>query len=128
MLRSLNKIQAKVNRITGILGDKDIFTIIIIILVSFSSFGLGRISKTDTSKIPIVINTASVISKSTNNSTDNIASTNSGKYVASKNGAKYHYPWCPGAQRIKEANKVWFDSVESAKKAGYTPASNCKGL
>ena len=51
-----------------------------------------------------------------------------GQLVASKTGAKYHFPWCSGAQRISETNKVWFDSVEEARKAGYTPASNCKGL
>jgi len=51
-----------------------------------------------------------------------------GAYVGSRNGSKYHFPWCPGAQQIKEENKVWFSSVEEAQKAGYTPAANCKGL
>jgi len=49
-------------------------------------------------------------------------------FVASKNGTKYHYPWCPGAQSIKEENKIWFSTKEEAEKAGYQPASNCKGL
>lgn len=48
--------------------------------------------------------------------------------VASKNGTKYHYPWCAGAKQISEKNKITFSSIEEAKKAGYTPASNCKGL
>jgi methylphosphotriester-DNA--protein-cysteine methyltransferase len=52
----------------------------------------------------------------------------SGSYVASKNGTKYHYPWCSGAKRIKDENKVWFDTVEQARAAGYTPAANCPGL
>lgn len=52
----------------------------------------------------------------------------SGQVVASKSGTKYHYPWCAGAKSISEKNKIWFNSVEEAKKAGYTPASNCKGL
>ncbi|MCA9052050.1 MAG: hypothetical protein KDA89_25100, partial [Planctomycetaceae bacterium] len=51
-----------------------------------------------------------------------------GKYVASRNGSKYHFPWCAGAQAMSETNKIWFDSVEEARKAGYTPAGNCKGL
>ena len=51
-----------------------------------------------------------------------------GNYVASKSGTKYHYPWCPGAQSIKEENKIWFFTKEEAEKAGYQPASNCKGL
>ncbi|HED38129.1 MAG TPA: hypothetical protein ENI76_07790 [Ignavibacteria bacterium] len=49
-------------------------------------------------------------------------------YVGSINGSKYHYPWCSGAQRIKESNKIQFSSKEEAIKAGYTPAANCKGL
>lgn len=49
-------------------------------------------------------------------------------YVASKNGSVYHLPWCSGAKRIKEANKVWFDTKARAEAAGYKPASNCKGM
>jgi hypothetical protein len=41
------------------------------------------------------------------------------KYVASKNGTKYHLPWCSGAAHIKEENKVWFASKEEAAAAGY---------
>lgn len=49
-------------------------------------------------------------------------------YVASKNGTKYHLPWCSGALRIKEENKVWFASKAEAEAAGYEPAANCKGI
>lgn len=50
------------------------------------------------------------------------------KFVASKNGEVYHYPWCSGAQQIKEENKIYFNSKEEAEKAGYRPARNCPGL
>ena len=50
------------------------------------------------------------------------------KFVASKNGSVYHYPWYPGAQQIKEENKIYFNSKEEAEKAGYRPAKNCPGL
>ena len=49
-------------------------------------------------------------------------------YVGSKNGTKYHLPTCSGAKNIKEENKVWFASKEEAEGAGYSPASNCKGI
>lgn len=49
-------------------------------------------------------------------------------YVASKTGTKYHLPWCSGAQRIKEENKVWFATKAAAEAAGYEPAANCKGI
>jgi hypothetical protein len=48
--------------------------------------------------------------------------------VASKNGTKYYFPWCSGVSKINEANKVWFDSYESAQKAGLTAAANCPNL
>ena len=51
-----------------------------------------------------------------------------GKVVASKRGSKYHYPWCSGAKRMSEKNKIWFATIEAARQAGYTPAKNCKGL
>jgi hypothetical protein len=51
-----------------------------------------------------------------------------GNLVASKNGTKYHFLWCPGASTIKEENKIYFTSKEEAEKAGYKPAVNCKGL
>lgn len=51
-----------------------------------------------------------------------------GAYVGSKNSDRYHLPWCSGAARISEANKVWFATKEEAEKAGYTPAGNCPGI
>ena len=57
------------------------------------------------------------------------ASVSSGEQVvASKNGTKYHYPWCAGAKQIAEKNKITFASTEEARAKGYTPAANCKGL
>jgi len=125
----------------------DAFTAAIIILVSLVSFGLGRLSKIKENKTSITINNtenanlgASVgllnyqiapkngeKGTTVNNAINNQQSPQ-GAVVGSKNGSKYHFPWCSGAQRISEANKVWFESIESAKKAGYTPAGNCKGL
>ena len=53
-----------------------------------------------------------------------------GAYVASKTGTKYYLPWCGTASRIKEENKVWFETKAEAEAeaAGYQPAANCKGL
>ena len=51
-----------------------------------------------------------------------------GKYVGSKNGTKYHIPYCPGAKQMKEENKVWFASKEEAASRGYSPAANCPGI
>ncbi len=52
----------------------------------------------------------------------------SGTYLASKNGTKYYLPSCSSSKRIKEENKIWFDTKEEAEAAGYGPAANCPGL
>ncbi|MBU3925743.1 hypothetical protein KJ763_01050 [Patescibacteria group bacterium] len=118
--------------------EKDLIIILIIFLVALISFGLGRLSKLQENKAPISIenmvgNTGlldsnkPVLSPETAQN-EAFLSNDEGLLVGSKNGTKYHYPWCSGALRIKEENKVWFNSVEEARQAGYTPAANCKGL
>lgn len=111
-----------------------------IILVAFISFGLGRLSALHGEKFPIKFieppnQEAAAISPSLGRPTSKLENSEVGLpktggklYVASKNGSVYHFPWCPGAQRIKEANKIYFSSREEAEKAGYRPAANCEGL
>jgi hypothetical protein len=96
------------------------YVVLLLILVSIASFGLGRLSSQAESKSPVVVEMHEQAASA--------SVSVEGRYVASQNGSKYHFPWCPSAQRISEQNKVWFDSKEEAERAGYTPASNCKGL
>ncbi|MBU0615445.1 MAG: hypothetical protein KJ601_05100 [Nanoarchaeota archaeon] len=42
-----------------------------------------------------------------------------GKYLASKSGKTYHAPKCDWALKIKEANRVWLETDDEAKKKGY---------
>ncbi len=51
-----------------------------------------------------------------------------GPVIGSKSGKKYYFPWCGTVKRIKPENQVHFDSIASAKLAGFTPGGNCKGL
>lgn len=46
-----------------------------------------------------------------------------GSIVASVNGQKYYWPSCKEVSRIKEENRIWFDSEEEAKESGYEPSS-----
>lgn len=46
--------------------------------------------------------------------------------VASKGGKKYYFIWCKGAENIKVSNKRYFNTEESAQKAGYVLANNCR--
>lgn len=116
----------------------DIFIVLVIILVALISFGLGRLSKIRENKMPVtienlsanMINSQENIPQDNQNIKNNQVQINSsqGMLIGSKNGTKYHFPWCSGAQRIKEENKIWFSNKEEAEKAGYAPAANCKGL
>ena len=119
----------------------DLFLGLIIILVAFGSFGLGRLSKIETAKTPIRIENEPTVTTETfaapvagnkvpaniDQSASVIGATTE-QLVGSKSGKKYHYPWCSGASRIAEANRIYFTSKAAAEAQGYTPASNCKGL
>jgi len=117
---------------------------ILIFVVGLGSFALGRISADDSPSERIPVHEESLVigagdtqgpqvgSPSTV-ATPEVATTTKGPekeggYVASKNGTKYHLPWCSGALRIKEENKVWFQTKEEAQAQGYAPAANCKGI
>jgi len=120
------------NKITEM--SSEVFVVTLIILVGLAGFGLGRLSVLDGQKSPISIQNinsnkvsagvADSLGDVQGNDKENIT----GVVVASKNGTKYHYPWCSGAKSINESNRISFSSIKEARKAGYMPASNCKGL
>jgi len=121
------------------------FIAILIVLVGTASFGLGRLSNTNTGsngggiRIFTPENMPAGVIYSGGEFKDSSATSKSvsqevyvpdqgGEVVASKSGSKYHFPWCGGAKQIAEKNLITFASIEEARKAGYTPAANCKGL
>ncbi|MDD2934935.1 MAG: hypothetical protein PHX25_00475 [Candidatus Pacebacteria bacterium] len=119
MRESIRHLVNKIKLIMDFVNKDDVFVVLIIIFATSASFGLGRISSFEENDIPLQIASANLIPK--NNEII-------GNYVASKNGTKYHLPWCSGAQTINDANKIWFETREEAESRGYTPAKNCKGL
>ena len=126
------------SREKGLKIKDDIYIVITIILVGMASFGLGKLSSYEKNKVPIsILKTqdamyATVLAtqeeKTNTPAQTGLSAQASGEVVASKSGTKYYYPWCTGVSKIKEENKVWFKSIENAKLAGLTPASNCIGL
>lgn len=127
--------------------SREALFILLILLFGTLSFGLGKISKIEDQKSSVALLAnkdlieditvekitldgkklvASPISATKKDVSDQ--NKNSGVVIASKTGKKYHFPWCTGAKSIKEDNKIWFNSIDDARKAGYTPAQNCKGL
>jgi Metal binding domain of Ada len=108
--------------------------ILILILLGTVSFGLGRLSVSKPPSFPVTICDTTPTTETKATTFENKASVVSalensqGEYVGSKNGTVYHFPWCSGAKRISEENKVWFRTKEDAEAKGYRPAANCKGL
>lgn len=100
-------------------GEWGVFTLIL--LVALGSFGLGRLSALEAQK-PLIRLQASLQTASVG------VLTRGGMVVAARGGEVYYYPWCTGASKILPQNQRVFATTADAKKAGYRPAKNCKGL
>lgn len=50
------------------------------------------------------------------------------RYIASKNGRVYYFTWCAGGKNIDPEKRVYFNSAQDARVAGYKPSSACAGL
>ena len=125
-MKSIRYLIDKIKLTIKFIEKDDIFFILLIIFVGIIAFGLGRLSKIEENITSLQIdnsfgNTAFVSEFTHQNN-------QKGKYVVSKLGTKYHLPWCSGALRISEENKIWFETKEEAENKGYTPAKNCKGI
>lgn len=96
-------------------APRDVGIVLILILASSASFGLGLLSGKSSCSQQLDSPSAS-------------PTASTGKFVASKNGTRYYLPECAGAARISEENKMWFASAAAATAAGYAPASNCSGM
>lgn len=105
---------------SSLLAREEVLSATIVLLVGAASFGLGRMSALQEAEKPIFIATYPA-----STSTPIVLG---GGVVASRSGKSYHFPWCPGAETIKESNRVWFKDESEARERGYKPAGNCPGL
>ena len=117
---------------------KDVLTILIVILVGLSSFGLGRLSmNTNNPKIDIEYQNQLANTISSNSNNQNMSRTvldtkipvipNSiGKsFFASSRGQKYYSIGCSGGKTIKQENRIYFSTKEEAERAGYELSKSC---
>lgn len=131
---SIKEFPEKIKTAARALEQRDIFVTFLIILVGAAGFGLGKLSALQADREDIeVVQTASIFDSLDNTAGDGSevatgGGAQNGQFVGSVNSDKYHYPWCSGAKRIKNENKIWFDTKEEAEAQGYAPAGNCKGL
>ena len=123
------------------LQSDQVFIILILVLVSVGSFGLGRLSilptnhDSDPGVARVLITPSSGIGSSIDTTprdspvpTVDRNETLPQPVVASRSGTKYHSLTCPGASQIKAANRIEFASPAEARAAGYTPAANCPSV
>ncbi|MEN9413328.1 MAG: hypothetical protein RLZZ342_415 [Candidatus Parcubacteria bacterium] len=94
---------------------------ILVVLVGVASFGLGQLSALEAARPIVDIRESSRVGEPR-------ALALGGQFVALRTGSVYYFPWCSGAQQIPPEKQVWFVSENAAKKAGYRPAKNCRGL
>ncbi len=119
-------------------APKDVLLVAILILASSASFGLGFSAGRDAAgqgqgstlriEVPAQGAVAAAAGADAAQPSPEATAGKAGAIVASKNGSKYYLPSCSGANRISDANKVWFASPAAAAAAGYAPAANCPGL
>ena len=126
----------KIKRFTESQKGKDVLTIIIVILVGLSCFGLGRLSKENSfNGIEIesmtqqagIINSLENTNKILTTKQDSLKTNNLsvGSYVASIKGSVYYPISCSAGKSIKETNKIYFNTSSEAEKANYKPSSSC---
>lgn len=127
----------------GKMYREEVLLSFIVFLVALGSFGLGRLSVSEQREPIRIIEPQEKESMSTSVSASPsprvspqtqtaavsaVMTKQSEEVIASKNGSVYHFPWCAGAQKMKEENKVIYASAVEAKAAGLRPAANCPGL
>lgn len=116
-------------KLKSFLLNDTLFTVTVILLVGIISFGLGRISIQGTSDISSEsVNTVPFKQIESLNREATTQVENDRAVVVSRAGTKYHLLDCPGAQQMKEENRIEFDSIDEARAAGYEPAGNCAGI
>lgn len=106
-------------------NQQDIILTLTVGLIAVISFNAGRIYTSQILKANLVT--------TGNNHFKNLVEKRSKdqkldfRVVASKNSTtkRYHFLWCPGAEKIKEENKIYFVSEAEAQGRGYTLAANC---
>lgn len=114
-------------KLKSLVLDDAFFYALLVVSVALVAFVLGRNSMTDIQPQSAGVRisqpeTATIERKSQTPEADVVS------VVVSRSGTKYHLLTCPGAQQIKENNKVYFASIAEAKAAGYAAAANCEGL
>lgn len=132
---------------------KDLYIVILLVVVAGTSFGLGRLSlahkagngvslvypRESAEALVQPANSLIGAQKAVSGTTNKPASAGSDavltkpgidgiskQIVASSRGSKYYYVWCSGAKSLSETNKIYFATEAEAEAQGYTKSTSCK--
>ena len=120
-------------KIKGI-DKKPVYLILTIVLVAVGSFYLGKMSNSTQSNENVnIVNSKGGRVAGDYKPKDGIISNKpplqieglEAKYVASKNGKLYYRIGCGSSSRIKDENKVFFESANEAESAGFQASASC---
>lgn len=115
---------------------KDLWIILIVFLVGLVSFGLGRLSASDTGGLDIKYTNLEASSLTgaqearvflqNNPKLDKSTQAVKKAFYASSRGKKYYSADCSAGSSIKPENKIYFDTKEKAESAGYELSASCR--
>jgi len=101
-------------------NQNEIVTILGFIFVGLTCFALGRMTVQNQSNFSELSSTATMAGQSNFVKLQQIQKNQKIQFVSSKSGSKYHWPWCSWAKKIKESHRLYFDSEQEARAAGYS--------
>lgn len=137
---SISKYMEKIKRIitNSVKSDqgKDFLVILIVILVGLVSFGLGRLSASDTGGLDIKYTSLEAsgltgaqearVFLENNPKLDKSTQAVKKAFYASSRGQKYYSADCSAGNNIKPENRIYFDTAEKAESAGYSLSTACR--
>ncbi len=111
----------------------EFFLVVVLALVAAVSFGVGRLTAPNDSTGELLIKSMPIEIDRLVEAVEQPLASEEGssgptQIVGNKQSKIYHRSDCSGAQRMADANKIYFASITAAKSAGYRPAANCPGL
>ena len=101
-------------------APRDVLLLTILLLSVSLSFGLGYLTGKDSVSFTAGQGSGAPIENSL------VVARTSEYVVASRGGTRFYFQHCALANRISDANKIWFVSAAAASAAGYTLAANCE--
>ncbi len=130
----MDKIKSAIEYFIGSESGKDLLTVIIVLLVGLSSFGLGRLSKQPLNEgLKVEYEGEEYFPEETAGNLDanttkagSAVRQDSGQFFGSSKGSKYYPVGCAAGKSLKQENRIYFTSREAAETAGYTLSGSCR--